>query len=59
MNLSDRMMNLFVVTYYLLHEGADVVEVMRLTHHADLLRDFGATQHVKRAASPTHKYSIS
>jgi hypothetical protein len=31
----------------------------RLTHSVDLLRDFGATQHVKRAAIPTYKCLIS
>ena len=30
-----------------------------LTHSVDLLRDFGATQHVKRAAIPTYKCLIS
>jgi hypothetical protein len=31
----------------------------RLTHRDHLLRDFGAAQHVKRAAIPTYKCSIN
>jgi hypothetical protein len=31
----------------------------RMTHRDHLLRDFGAAQHVKRAAIPTYKCSIN
>jgi hypothetical protein len=43
------------------NSGSDrrMLEMTWMTHHVNLLRDFGATQHVQRAAIPTYKCSIS